>query len=280
MDADILDAFIREIRVAGNLPDNASAGRVLDAFRAVPREDHAGPGPWITMSGKRSLTHSRTPDSDPKHLYRNVLISLDIRRGINIGEPSLWAFLLARADVREGFRILQVGTGSGYYTAILAELVGPKGHVFATEIDKKLAAMAANALRARKNVTVRRMNAARDLSGDEGPFDLIVAFAGVTHPPELWRKLLRQGGRMLIPVTGADWWGAMVLLEDHGETMRGVTLGPCGFYPCEGARDAEAAKAFEAVWSRSDSLKGAGIEFLYQSGKPVYRHIAPDESES
>ena len=108
--------FAEDLRVIGHLLDE----RVIDAFAAVPRERFAGPGPWRILHF--SDGYWTTPDDDPRRLYHNVLIALDEERRLNIGEPLLWARHFDRIGVEEGDRVLQIGTGSGYYTAILAEL--------------------------------------------------------------------------------------------------------------------------------------------------------------
>ncbi len=271
MEATLRQFFAEEIRAAAALPDGPDTDRVLAAFAAVPREDHAGPGPWLLRSPNFDLAPRRTPDRDPAHLYHNVLIALDEARDINIGQPSLWARLLWHAAIAEGAHILQVGAGSGYFTAILAELAGPAGHVTATEIDPQLAEMASAALAARSNVTLREVNGATELAETDGPFDLIVAFAGVTHPAQCWLHVLGSGGRMLLPVTGKNWWGAMVLFSRIQGAVRGITLGPCGFFPCEGARDPQVAKDLAALWSDETHLQGAELELRLDGAHAKYR---------
>ncbi|MEM9060079.1 MAG: methyltransferase domain-containing protein [Pseudomonadota bacterium] len=251
--------FAEEIRATAALPDGSETERVLDAFAAVPRERHAGPGPWLLRSGNFSYGSRRTPDADPAHLYHNVLIALDEGRDLNIGEPALWARHFARAQIPQGGSILQVGTGTGYFTAILAELAGPKGHVLATEIDAGLAAQAEIALADVANATVRPGNGATDLSSDDGPFDLIVAFAGITHPIGAWADVLKPGGRILAALTGTNWWGAMALIERDGDQFSAMTLGRCGIFPCEGARDDTTAAVLERFWSDHKRLSGAKI---------------------
>jgi protein-L-isoaspartate(D-aspartate) O-methyltransferase len=66
--------------------------------------------------------------------------------GINNGQPSLWAYLLDRLDLMPGEQVLHLGCGTGYYTAIIAELVGLAGRVTAVEIDTTLAEKAEEAL--------------------------------------------------------------------------------------------------------------------------------------
>lgn len=271
--------YAEELRAAAALPNGEQTDRLLAAFASVPREDHAGPGPWLLRSPQYGLASRRTPDGDPKHLYHNVLIALDEERGINVGEPSLWARFLVRASVAKGSRVLQVGAGSGYFTAVLAELAGPQGHVVATEVDPKLAEMAAVALRGRANVSVRHENGATELTSEDGPFDLVVAFAGVTHPAPIWQSALKPEGRMLLPLTGDDWWGAMVLFARSGDALRGTTLGRCGFFPCEGARDPGNARDLAQLWSDRALLNDAQIELRMVGTRAKYVVVDSDETE-
>ncbi|NJO21638.1 MAG: hypothetical protein HC868_00210 [Sphingomonadales bacterium] len=68
-----------------------------------------------------------------------MLISIDETRDLNNGQPSLWARLFDALDIAPGERVLQVGAGTGYYSAILAYLVGNVGRVIAVEHDRDLA---------------------------------------------------------------------------------------------------------------------------------------------
>ncbi|MEL7468785.1 MAG: methyltransferase domain-containing protein [Pseudomonadota bacterium] len=251
--------YAEEIRAAAALPEGPETERVLNAFASVPRERHVGPGPWLLRSSNFSYGARRTPDADPAHLYHNVLIALDEDRDINIGEPALWARHFVRTQIPRGGSILQVGTGTGYFTAILALLVGPAGRVLATEVDPELAAMAEIALAEVPNATVRAGNGATDVRPDDGPYDLIVAFAGVTHPIAAWDRVLKPGGRFLMALTGTNWWGAMTLIDRDGEGFLATTLGRCGIFPCAGARDDDTASALEEFWSDQSRLSGAKI---------------------
>lgn len=232
------DQFADQLRILGALDAGPAAERVLDAFRTVPRETFAGPGPWRYRSPLFGFTLPvrETPDANPKWLYNAVLLVLDEDKGINIGDPGLWSRLLARADVNTGARILQVGAGVGYYTAVLAQLAGPERHVLAYEVEAGLAERAAANLAGWPNTEVRHGNAATDLEGEDR-FDLIVAFAGLTHVPKAWSTRLAPDARLLLPLTGDQWWGAMILVSQTDEGFEGITLGRCGFYPCAGARD-------------------------------------------
>ena len=92
--------------------------RIEQAFREIKREPFAGPGPWwINIAG---YPYVRTPDDDPAFLYQNLLVALNREQGINIGEPLWHAYWLKASNVKEAQVVVQIGAGSGYYTAILA----------------------------------------------------------------------------------------------------------------------------------------------------------------
>src|SRR5580698_1089870 len=96
---------------------------VAAAFAAVPRERFVGPGPWSIFGP--GLEPSQTPDGDPAHIYRNVLVSLDAAKRLNNGEPRFWALLFERLKPAAGERAIHVGAGTGYYSALIAEMVAP-----------------------------------------------------------------------------------------------------------------------------------------------------------
>jgi protein-L-isoaspartate(D-aspartate) O-methyltransferase len=231
------EIFADQLRILAALEVGPATDRVLDAFKAVPREEFAGPGPWKVLSPHEgfSLPVRETPDANPKWLYHSVLIVLDGKKGINVGDPVFWARRFARADIKPGARILQVGAGVGYYTAILSQLAGPDGHVLAYEVEAELAERARANLMGWPNTEVRHENAATGLYGDDR-FDLIVAFAGITHVPNAWSSRLEPGAQLLVPLTGSDWWGATILAHKADQGFDAITLGRCGVYPCAGAR--------------------------------------------
>jgi protein-L-isoaspartate(D-aspartate) O-methyltransferase len=233
--------FAEELRVIGHLLNE----RVIDAFAAVPRERFAGPGPWRILHFADG--YWTTPDDDPRRLYHNVLIALDEERRLNIGEPLLWARHFDRIGVEEGDRVLQIGTGSGYYTAILAELVGPTGEVDGIEIDASLAAKAERNLEAWPAAHVRQGDASEPIGGR---WDLIVAFAGATAPHAWWLDGLADGGRLLLPLTAGNFsarGGFMLRLDRRGGGFAARSAGWVGFYPCAGARSPEGEAALDAA---------------------------------
>ena len=222
--------FAEELRVVSHIGSEP----VVEAFAAVPRERFAGPGPWrVLHDGDGYWT---TPDAEPHWLYHNVLVALDEKRRLNIGGPSLWAFHFDRIGVRQGDRVLQLGAGSGYYTAILAELAGPSGRVDALEIDEGLADTARSNLEAWPSVRVRCADASLPI---EGQWDVILAFAGAAAPVAWWLDALADGGRLLLPMTTAQRGGFMLRLNRHAASLAARSAGWAGFYPFAGASGAE-----------------------------------------
>lgn len=230
--------------------------RIEEAFRAVKREPFAGPGPWATGLGGHPYV--QTPDDDPAFLYQNLLLALDRERGINIGTPSLHALWLGSCNIKLGEIVLQVGAGSGYYTAILAHLVGPGGRVYAYEIEEALAARARENLREEHQVEVRMQSG---VAPDLPQADLIYVCAGAAQPSRMWLDALRPGGRLLFPLAPKGVFGGMLLITrpDHGSTWPAKFVSRAAFIGCVGLQDEDAGhrltEAFSKDWSRVRSLR-------------------------
>ena len=86
-----------------------------------------------------------------------MLVAIDPVRHLNNGEPGFLAFLIDALELKAGERVAHIGCGTGYYSAILAEVVGKKGRVIAVEIDQKLAARAKRNLSPWRQVSVMRL---------------------------------------------------------------------------------------------------------------------------
>jgi protein-L-isoaspartate(D-aspartate) O-methyltransferase len=132
--------------------------------------------------------------------------------------------------------VLQLGAGSGYYTAILAELTGPNGRIDAVEIDQGLAQAARRNLEAWPAAWVRCADASTPI---DGQWNVIVAFAGAAAPVAWWLDALADGGRLLLPMTTEQRGGFMLRLDRRGSELAARSTGWAGFYPCAGARSEE-----------------------------------------
>jgi protein-L-isoaspartate(D-aspartate) O-methyltransferase len=216
--------YAEEIKYRGQI----SSPRLLQAFAAVQRERFVGQGPWRIRS---EIVHDywSTENADPVHLYHDVLVAIDEERKLDNGLPSLWARVFDVLDVREKDRVVQVGCGPGYYTAILSEVVGPTGTVVAIDWEENFVQQARRNLRDRGNVEVVHADGCRDVGG---PADVIVVHAGVTHPYALWLDSLKPNGRLMVPLTNQDRQGTLfkVTRADagyHAEAVRRIEIFPC-----------------------------------------------------
>ncbi len=184
---------------------------------------------------------------------------LDRAKGINNGSPSLHALMLHHLAVVPGDRVLHVGIGSGYYTAMLAELTGPAGRVTAVEYDPRLAALARENLRAWPNVTV--------IDGDGAAWPretterIYVNFA-VVDPATAWFDFLPIGGTLVFPLAAPNpepdgrsyrsGLGAVLLITRTAGGYAARHLSPCGFVLADGplAGNAELQQQLHAAFRR------------------------------
>ena len=233
--------------------------RLRAAFADIAREDFLGPPPWLLLGNE----FGRDWCDDPVELYQDALVGLDVGRGINNGQPSLHARSLAACDPHDGDTVLHVGAGLGYYSAILAQLVGPTGRVVAYEIEADLAARAAAYLAPWPQVRVRA------LSGAVPPLpasDVIYVNAGATHPVAAWLDALRVGGRLIFPLTPDDSTGCMLLVTRVSPTAYAArSLMRVSFIACIGARDAQASAALRHAFA---SRPVDAVRSLHRDDRP------------
>jgi protein-L-isoaspartate(D-aspartate) O-methyltransferase len=213
--------------------------RVEAAFAKVPREAFLGPPPWFA-GGAPDGPWSET--SDPAVLYQDRLVALDRLRGINNGQPSLHAMCMEALRLTPADRVLHVGAGTGYYTAILTEL---SGSVEAYEIEPALATRATTNLAPWPNASVHQATA----TGRKLPeADAIYVSAGACYPDPFWLDALRDGGRLIFPLTANTNAGGMLLVERRGPAFAARFLGSVSFIPCAGARDPVTAARLSAAF--------------------------------
>jgi protein-L-isoaspartate(D-aspartate) O-methyltransferase len=231
--------------------------RLEAAFASVPRERFVGAGPWRIKSPWQMAEYWTTEDADPRNVYHDVLIALDEKRGLNNGQPSLWAFLFDRLGVVANEHVLHLGGGTGYYTAILAELVGPQGRVTTIEIEPSVSERARVALAPWPQVVAINGDGAK---GPFEPVDVIVASAGATHPLSSWLDALKPGGRLVFPMTVAGGFGGMLLVTRVDRSrFTARFLCAAGFYEFAGARDPEVSRRLEQAFARD---RGVGVKSL------------------
>jgi protein-L-isoaspartate(D-aspartate) O-methyltransferase len=233
--------YAEEVRLAANLNSPA----LIEAYARVPREKYLGPPPWqigsadlraMSVCGLGRLAY-RTTD-DPRDLYHNVVVALDAAHDINNGQPSALALWIDALELKPGNRAYHLGCGVGYYTAIIAEVVGGRGSVVGIEVHAELAARAKENLSCCSNVTVHAGDGA---TFDPGECDAMLINAGVTHPHPLWLERLREGGRLALPltmtVTPTVGAGIVAKITRQGDVFSAEPVLPVAIFSCTGVRD-------------------------------------------
>lgn len=229
--------FFAEL-VTANVPSPQPA--LVEAFRTTPREAFLGSGPWYVFTGSKSIS---IPTDDPSFVYQDVVIRL--KGNVNNGQPSLHAMCLSALKIQPGETAIHIGAGHGYYTAIVAQVVGPTGRVHAYEIDLELAARAERNLEPFPQVTV---HATSGVDVALPAADVVYVNAGASRIPPNWLDALNVNGRLLLPLQPPASAGAMLLVTRfRGDRYSARFLVAAIFIPCAGAQDANSLKLAEAL---------------------------------
>jgi protein-L-isoaspartate(D-aspartate) O-methyltransferase len=233
--------FAEEIEAIAGLRNPA----IVDAFAAVPRERFLPPGPWTVRSeSDLGAAPRRTADADPRRVYHNYAVAIDAGRQLFNGQPSLLAMAIDQLGLGSGSRVLHIGTGPGYYTAIIGHVVGPTGRVLGIEVDEQLAANARRNLADLPWIEIRHGDASGRLAER---FDAVLVNAGVTHPRAEWIDALAETGRMVLPLTasmpamGNTIGKGLLLLLSRGAdptTLDARVISFVAIYSAVGLRDA------------------------------------------
>ncbi len=195
-------AMVEELGLYAQFVDDPDEARVSDAVMA-------------TMNTVKR--HELVPRSERRFAYENR--PLPIGYGQTISQPYIVALMTELIEPDGDDVVLEVGTGSGYQAAVLAELVD---HVYSIEIIAALATRARQDLErlGYKNITTKLGDGYYGWE-EHGPFDAIVVTAAASHVPPPLIEQLKPGGRMVIPVGGRFMTQTLLLLEktESGEVV-------------------------------------------------------------
>jgi len=203
--------------------------RVVHALRGVPR-------------------HLFLPDAPLEEAYRSntAVITKRAEDGTPLSCASvatLVAGMLDRLQVRLGDRVFEVGAGTGYNAALLAELVGPAGLVVTADIDEEVTGQASKALDATGYDAVRVLTRDGALGDEAGsPFDRLEVTVGACDIPHAWFAQLGPGGRMVLPLRWRGQTRGVAFVKGDDGVLRSDAVFLCGFVPMIG-QDVERAAA-------------------------------------
>lgn len=196
-----------------------------------PTPDKPGLSQPVLEALERIPRHRFVPDNEREFAYQNR--PLPIGFGQTIAQPYIVAFMTELLELEPGSRVLEIGTGCGYQTAMLAEM---GAEVYSIEIVEPLVSQAAETLQALGYDQVH----VREGDGYHGwvehaPYDGIIVTAGASQVPQPLLHQLRPGGRMVIPL-GECYVAQELLLirkDARGALLRQEVL-PVRFVPLTG----------------------------------------------
>jgi protein-L-isoaspartate(D-aspartate) O-methyltransferase len=228
-------------RIAGDSPLAADEGseRIAERRRMVETQ--------LKGLGRTSITdpavlgamlkvprHAFVPETKSAYAYDDSPVP--IGHGQTISQPYIVALMTQGLALKPGMKVLEVGTGSGYQAAILAEITA---NVFTIEIIRPLYESALERLEklGYSAVTVREGDGYYGLP-DAGPFDRIIVTCAALHIPPPLVEQLRPGGRMVIPVGGAyETQRLLLVTKDEAGRRTSSTLELVRFVPLVRSED-------------------------------------------
>ena len=181
-----------------------------------------------TLAAMRKVErHLFVPENQKKNAYDDG--PLPIGYGQTISQPYIVAYMTALLEPKAGDKMLEIGTGSGYQAAVLAEIAS---NVYTIEIVPELGTQAKKRLAALgyKNVEVITGDGYYGLP-DKGPFDAIVVTAAAEHIPPPLIEQLKDGGKMIIPVGSQFMVQTLILVEKKGKEIKTSNLMAVRFVP-------------------------------------------------
>jgi len=173
------------------------------------------------------------PDNLKSQAYEDI--PLPILRGKTISQPSTIMIMTHALDLKPGDKVFEVGTGSGYQTAIIAKIIGSKGKVISTEVLPELVSFAKENLRRAgiKNVFVYEEDGSKGIK-EEAPFDKIIITAACREFPKELLNQLKPEGIIAGPVGDANEQEMVVGKKDKNGKLELEFLGQFLFSPLYG----------------------------------------------
>ena len=181
---------------------------------------------------KKVPRHLFVPERYKEEAY--VDTPLPIGYGQTISAPHMVAIMCELLDLKEGDKVLEVGTGCGYHAAVVAEIVGKKGKVISIEYIPELAERARTILKALgyENVEVIVGDGSKGYE-KEAPYDKIYVTAAAPDIPKPLVDQLKPGGKMVIPIGNSVQWLVIVEKDEEGNVKK-RNWGSVRFVPLRG----------------------------------------------
>ena len=220
--------------------DVAAEGDLGMARARMVREQLAAPGRGITNSRvlmvmNKVPRHEFVPSMYRKQAYDDQ--PLPIGYGQTISQPFVVAFMTEKLEPKPTDKVLEIGTGSGYQAAVLANLVR---EVYTIEIVEPLARQAETTLKqlGYTNVLIRAGDGYKGWP-EHAPFDAIIVTCAPDHVPQPLLDQLKEGGRMIMPVGRQGDQELCILRREANQVKKSAVL-PVRFVPMTGKHEVDA----------------------------------------
>lgn len=250
---------LRARMVDGIISARRTSPRVEQAMRVIPRHIFVPDAGLAEAYGDDAVITKRAADG-------TALSCASV--------PGLVAVMLDKLDIQSGHRILEIGAGTGYNAALLAQLTGPGGTVTTIDIDPDVTARARIALAAAGFPQVRVFTG----DGQDGvpaaaPYDRIMVTVGAQDIPASWWDQLRHDGRLVVPL---GWRGQTraVAFARHAGQMTSDWVELCGFVPMIG-QDGEVGghldpeRLVSLVWDSDQNIDIAALDGVLSRARPL-----------
>ena len=209
----------------GWFPDSREHERDLMVRTQI--EERGVTHPATLRAMRTVLRHRFVPPERSRDAYDDRPVPIGY--GQTISQPYIVAYMTEMIRPRKSLRVLEIGTGSGYQAAVLAEIVDT---VYTIEIITELEQAAAERLGTLGYTNIKIKNADGYYGWQEhAPFDAIVVTAAAEHIPPPLIDQLKDGGTMIIPVGSPFLVQSLMLVQKHGGTVTTRSLMPVRFVP-------------------------------------------------
>jgi protein-L-isoaspartate(D-aspartate) O-methyltransferase len=239
--------LISHLEESGVLTDPAVAA----AFRAVHRH-HFLPGRRLSYVYEDTAIPTKRDDQGTATSSSS--------------QPAIMALMLQQLALQPGQRVLEIGAGTGYNAALIANVVGPEGLVCTLEIDDEVSRQA------RANLAAAGVQGVQVMHADgaagwpaEAPFDRIIVTASVDDLAMAWLDQLPDGGHLVAPLALAGPMQLCTAFVKEGRALISESLSGCGFLPLRGEM------AFESASDPAESARDS----LALPGRPTWQSIPP-----
>ncbi|WP_017569824.1 methyltransferase domain-containing protein [Nocardiopsis halotolerans] len=275
----------RRTRLAASLETDV---RIREVFAKVPRHLFIPDQVWPGLVGP-SLDRNTDPEGWADQVYTDAPVITQVNEGCDgpanvptssSSAPSVMATMLEAAGVKPGHRVLEIGTGTGFNTALLCELVGTQGQVVTIEVDPSVLKRARRALEAAGYAPATFLSDGVDGHPSGAPFDSVIATCALVRVPAEWMRQTRPGGVIVTPwapgVTLPGGMMAQLVVGAGANLAQGRFVGNADFMSLRDQRGRRGAPPdHDAIADRTWTLTGDARDLVLDGAGPQLALMNP-----